>query len=202
MSRTILFVAVSFVSLATAGAQDPRSELTGAERTALLKEVAASKEFATAIKESKKVVPVRVRTYTEAVDGKPEARFAEVLHFNYADGRTIRTVYNRTDGRIVRVESLEAYPTPLADSELARAKQIAEKSEARAEFVRRNGDRVEVTYLAPVIADPKHPLFGKRLVTLIYRTKADPKQADQTADSLNVQVNLTDEELVKEPSKK
>ena len=98
----------------------------------------------------------------------------------------------------MRVEKLEAYPTPVADPELERAKKIAkDKSEALAKFLREHGDNVTVSHLAPVVSDRKSALFGKRLVLLTYRTKIDPKRPDQGA-SLRVEVNLTDEQLVPE----
>src|SRR5262245_5075385 len=104
-------------------ADEPRPPLTKKEKAEVFKLIEESKEFKEAASGKKKVVPASAWSYREK-DGKREVEFVETLHFNYNNNQTIRTLYNRTDKRVVRVESLEAYPTPLADEELERAKKI------------------------------------------------------------------------------
>jgi hypothetical protein len=139
--------------------------------------------------QGKKVVPSTVVEYTEAPEGsKQEERFVRALFYRYDDGKSIRALLNRTTGKLVKVEVLEAYPTPPNEAEEAKAKAlaIAQIEDVKALLEKYKEEGVTIEFQAPVISDRKDPRFGKRLVT-VYLT---PKAAN--AGAISVTVNLTD----------
>jgi replicative superfamily II helicase len=153
-----------------------------------------SAEFARAVKDKKVVASTMVRYKEKPADALREVEFAEALHFNYDDGTTIRTIFNLSRREVVKVETLEAYPTPLADEEVEQALDLAmEKSvEVRSLLEKFNRDRVKLKSLAPVIADKKDKRYGKRIAILSLMPK------EVLADSVSVTVNLTEKTVSNE----
>ena len=97
------------------------------EREEILKKFEESPMYTSAV-EGKKVVACKIVKYTDQPEGtNAPSEYVEALQFNYDDGKTIRTVYSVAEDAVVKVEELEAYPTPLADEELERAKELAKE---------------------------------------------------------------------------
>jgi len=112
----------------------------------------------------------------------------ETLHFDYSTGKTIVTVYDVARKKVIKLEQLAAYPTPLADEELAQAKELARARDKRVrELYAKYGEKkVTVDALTPVIASPKDKRFGKRLTILTLTPK------EHLPDTVSVTVDLTD----------
>jgi hypothetical protein len=151
--------------------------------------VEGSSEFAELTKGKRVVLSSLVGYSDKAAETDATAsEFAEALHFNYDDGKTIRTVYNRTAKKVVKSEALSAYPTPLAGEEVAAARKLAEEKDEKVKALVANtpaGD-LTVSTLAPVVSKKDHPNYGKRLAVLIYSPKG------KLPETQKVLVNLTD----------
>jgi hypothetical protein len=170
-------------------AETPKAITRQEERAMIQKALENSPAFAEAIKGKQKVVASTMVRYKDKPQGAAtESDFVESLHFEYDTGKTIRTIYNLTDKKVVKIEKLEAYPTPLADEEVGQAKSLAaEKNDkVQALFRKYKEDQIEVSALAPVIADRNNKRFGKRLAILLLTPK------EKLADAVSVTVNLTD----------
>ena len=157
--------------------------------------IAKSSTFAAAIKGKKKVVASTLLRFKEKDDkADSEFEFAEALHFDYDSGRTIRTLFNLTEGKAVKVEALEAYPTPLADEEFNQAITLATEKDERVSALRKKHQEadLEIQALAPVISDKKNKRFGKRLAILTFMPKT------KLEESVSVTVNLTDDVVLPE----
>jgi hypothetical protein len=179
-------ISLSF-GLPAFGAETPKLVTQASVRNMIQEALNQSPAFSE-ITRGKKVVPSTMLRYKARPPGAPtESDFVEALHFNYDNGKTIRTIYNLTDKNVVKIDALEAYPTPLASEEIAEARKLADEKDDRARAVlRKYRDQIAVSALAPVIADRSNKRFGKRLAILVFTPKRNP------ADGVTVTVNLTD----------
>jgi hypothetical protein len=171
------------------GAEAPKPVTQPKERAVIQEALEKSAAFAEAVKGKQKVVASTMVRYKNKPDGAAtESEFVETLHFDYDTGRTIRTIYNITEKKLVQVELLEAYPTPLAVEEITEATKLAkDKHErVRALLQKYKEEKVTVEALAPVVADRKNKRFGKRLAILVMSPK------EKLADTVSVTINLTD----------
>jgi hypothetical protein len=177
------------------GADTPKRVTDPEERAAILDALKKDPQFAAIIGGKRKVVPSTMVRYRHRPEGAAaEAEFVKTLHFDYDTGKTIHTVYNMTEKRVTNVETLEAYPTPLAAEEKAVATKLAEAENEDVKDLFRKYKEQEVTIqaLAPVIADKAHKHFGKRLAILVLSPKGNH------ADTVTVTVNLTDKAVPRE----
>jgi len=156
----------------------------------LVAEVRKSPEFRKAVAGKNKVVLCVRREVTGAARGED---MVEMSFFNYNNGKTVRATIDPKEKKVVKVESFEAYPTPLAEEEKRRAEVLAkEKDDKVIDMLKKYGGEVEFSHLAPVISNKKSPRFGKRIVILYAR----PKEAK--GRSVMVTVDLTDEVVSRE----
>jgi hypothetical protein len=180
-----LLLAAAVAAIAHA-AESP--QLTDAQRMDVIRRIEASDEFrkATAAQADRRLEFANITTYTVKPKDGPERQYVQTLHFKYDGGRTVRTTYDLTANRVVKIESLEAYPTPLSPGEVTRAVNLArEKSDRVRAILTLHGDKANIQHLAPVIADRADRRFGHRLVILTVR---GPKDVTETA---TVEVDLT-----------
>ena len=104
----------------------------------------------------------------KAVDPKP-ADTVEVRFFNYRDGKTVFVTYDTVKNVVVKSEAVAAAPCPLTVAEQKAARAIADTDALVAKNLKdRKGETLDVSYGAPVVSDPKDPLYGKRIVTVSY----------------------------------
>jgi Cu2+-containing amine oxidase len=165
------------------------------ERAMIQAALEKTSEFADAVKGKKKVVASTMVRYRDKPEGAPtESEFVETLHFDYDGGKTIRTVYNLTDNKVVKLQTLEAYPTPLAEEELAEARKLAADKDERVKALLRKYKEEQITVgaLAPVVSERKNKDFGKRIAIL----QLTPKE--KLTDTVTVTVNLTDQTVSRE----
>lgn len=179
-------ISLSFGLLVLA-AETPKLVTQASVRSTIQEALNQSPAFSEIVR-GKKVVPSTMITYKARPPGAAtESELVEALHFNYDNGKTIRTIYNLTDKKVVKIDALEAYPTPLANEEVAEARNLAaEKDDRTRAVLRKYRDQMTVSALAPVIADRANKRFGKRLAILVFTAKRNP------ADGVTVTVNLTD----------
>lgn len=183
-----LIVLTALGAAVTAAAEPEPLVLSAEERAGIVRRVEHCGTFRTAA--IGRTDPRRYLTHFWAYELKAgkEAprRLAEVTHFKYEGGETIRTTVDLGTREVVKVEVLKAYPTPLAPDELTAAVSLAkEKSPAVRAFYEKHPNDVQVQALAPVVADAKSPRFGHRIALLTFRTKKDAR------DSLLIDVDLT-----------
>jgi hypothetical protein len=191
----LLASVILWTRAASLGADTPKAIMQSTERATVQEALEKSPAFAEAVKGKSKVVASTMVRYKDKPEGATtESEFVESLHFDYDTGKTIRTIYNNSDKKVVKIETLAAYPTPLATEEIAQAKKLAEDKDekVKALFEKYKENQVTVNALAPVISDQTNKRFGKRLVHLAFTPKEKP------SDTVSVTVNLTDKTTSRE----
>ncbi|MFN0053560.1 MAG: hypothetical protein ACKV0T_15380 [Planctomycetales bacterium] len=165
------------------------------EQQEVVRRVEAAKSYrqAAVIDADKRIYVVDLWAY-EMRRAKPPRRMAEVLHFKYEGGETIRTTYDLNAHKVVKVEKLQAYPTPLAAQELTVAIEVARQNDHRVETLfGEDNESVLTELLVPIIADKNSPRFGHRIAKLMFRANPD------AVETVSVEVDLTDSKLIVVP---
>ncbi|HEY8750158.1 MAG TPA: hypothetical protein VIM11_19395 [Tepidisphaeraceae bacterium] len=177
-------------SVCVLAADAPRPLTDPIARKQVVQAIENSSQFADIVKDKSRLITSTVVHYHETLPGtRSESEIAESLHFDYATGKTIDTVYNVTQKQIVKVEAKEAYPTPLADEEVSKAKSLAAEKDDHVKALLQKypgREQLNVQAIAPVISDRSDKRFGKRLAILMFVPKA------KLGDAVSVTVNLTD----------
>ena len=175
-----LIVAVLFAFAPAAplrAASEPRPaspEQIGAANL-VLENTGAKKQMMSAAAASAPTAPprqqlVRASIVSAPTEQSPEREIVEMLHFDYSDGRTVRSRVDLTNKKVLKVERLAAYPTPLAEEELRKAISLArDLAPAVNALYQEDTAKVKVEPLVPTIADPNDPRFGRRIVDLNFR---------------------------------
>lgn len=156
--------------------------------TAFREKIESSEEFRKAVawKTDSRLVFVGATRYA-VEDAAPErASVVEAVYYKYEGGITIRATTD-AEGKLLKLEELEAYPTPLTPEEQSEAVRLAnEKSEeVRAISTGTPQGELVIEVLAPVVADPADPRYGHRLVLLTFYPQSS------RARSVMVEVDLT-----------
>jgi Cu2+-containing amine oxidase len=134
---------------------------------------------------------VRDKSLEEA--GRPD-RLALVTHYRYPGDLTIQTLVNVTREQVLEVRTAEHRPTPLAVDEVARAKTLAfDDPDVRAALTVPL-ERIVVEPLLTSAGSPDDPLFGRRVVRLLFKVGRD-----YLAQPV-VLVDLTSERVIVEPA--
>jgi hypothetical protein len=171
LSAGMLLVAGISLSAASVafGADVPTLVTQTSLRNMIQEALNASPAFSEVAKGKKLVPSTMIRYRATRAGATTESDLVEALHFNYDDGKTIRTLYDLTDKKVIKVDALEAYPTPLANQEIAEAKKLASEKDERAKALlqKYRDNEISVGALAPVIADRANKRFGKRLAILV-----------------------------------
>lgn len=135
LNRTLMLISTALL-LVSARAQDVQP-LSDEEKTRALQILtsAAPVRGVRSVSAAPRRPLVATAGYHVAAPDQPAKRFAELTHFEYEGGVTIRSTVDLTTGAVVKIEKLEAYPTPLAEEEHKRAAALAmEKVPAIAEL--------------------------------------------------------------------
>ncbi len=131
-----------------------------------------------------------------AIMDESEAELAELTYFDYASGKTIRTIVDLEEKITIKTNDFEAYPAPLAKDEEERAVELARESSDPVKALYANGD-VSFYAMAPVISDREDKRFGHRIVFLTF-TQTNESKSDQ----VRVEVNLTNNSISELPINK
>ena len=119
------------------------------------------------------------------VDGKP-TRIATVVHYEYENGQTIRTVVDLDAGQVKEVKQFEAFSTPLAPEERLEAIQLALRHVAEVRDVLNEEPAPEITAMPWAIPDKQSPQYGHRVCSLLIVSRARPR-----GRFVRVEVDLT-----------
>jgi Cu2+-containing amine oxidase len=136
---------------------------------------------------------VRDKTLEEA--GRPD-RLALVTHYRYEGDLTIETLVNVTRGRVLEVRTAEHRATPLSAGEVERAKTLAFDDPNVRAALDVPAERILVEPLLTSAGSPDDPLFGHRVVRLLFMV-----DRDYLAQPI-VLVDLTDERVIVEPAQR
>jgi hypothetical protein len=166
-----------------------RTELKGDELRAVEESLGRMEPFrkATARTEDQRLYRVSSSKYRISEDGRPAQAIAEVVYFRYQGGITIRATVGLETMELLKLEELKAYPTPLADEELAQAVTLAKKESPafRSLYAGAGEKNIELDHLAPVVSNPEDPRYGHRLVILMVAPRGKPEGV------VKVEIDLT-----------
>jgi Cu2+-containing amine oxidase len=123
----------------------------------------------------------------EAEDAKGLERQALVTHYQYEGDVAIFTVVNITQSAVMNVERVPHAPVPLSQEEFVEAKQLALADPEIRDALRPYKDRLTIDPLVTRTSSEKDPLFGHRVVSLLFRVGSDYLVTPQ------VMVDLTSE---------
>jgi len=181
-----LTVAIAFIACVANSAVKQMTIETSEVKT-IRERIESSDEFqrAAARQKDSRLVFVGASKYANTDVAAESAAIVEAVYYKYEGGITIRATTD-SEGKLLKLEELEAYPTPLTPEEQSEAVRLAnEKSEeVRAISTAAQGELV-VEALAPVVADPADPRYGHRLVLLTFYPRSS------RARSVLVEVDLT-----------
>jgi hypothetical protein len=108
-----------------------------------------------------------------AEDADSTARFAVVTHYRYDGDVAIRSVVDLARRAVVRTDSAPHRPTPLASEELDQARRLALENAAVRAALGARADQVMVEALVLRTSSPRDPIYGHRVVRLLFRVGAD-----------------------------
>jgi len=182
-------------TMAVAQSRQEYSVVPASDRVSILKGLQKSPEFLKAVQSKTKVVVCSMVSFRARATGAlKEEPLVETMHYRYDDGVTVRTTFNTTEKKVVKVEQLPAYPTPLATEELRDARTLAQEKEPAVNALMKRYKQADLTIqtLNPVVSNRMSKLFGKRLVILLIAPKDKPEER------VTVTVNLTDRTIARD----
>lgn len=104
-------------------------------------------------------------------ESQPEVRRALVTHYRYQDDTAIQSVVDLAGKSVENVETLRHVAVPLANEEVEVALTLAKSDSRVAEIMNRPG--VVTEHLLLSTASNDDPLFGNRIVRLMFRADRD-----------------------------
>ena len=170
-----------FVALGTGCATFPR---TASKSYASFQPTAAEREVAVALAEGA-IAERKLRTASplyvtnvdlvrdKADDAESEERLAMVTHYRYEGDLAIQTLVNLTEKKVVSLESIPHLPTPLVAQEFSLARELALSRADVKQALEEYRDRLNVEALVVRTASEDDPLFGHRVVRLLFRVGQD-----------------------------
>jgi Cu2+-containing amine oxidase len=126
-------------------------------------------------------------------EARRDDRLASVTHYRYEGDLTIETLVNITDEQVLEVRTAEHRPTPLTVEEVDRAKSLAFDDPNVRAALTVPVERIVVEPLLTSAGSADDPLFGRRLVRLLFKVGRD-----YLAQPV-VLVDLTSERVIVEP---
>jgi hypothetical protein len=125
-----------------------------------------------------------------ADDQPPTDSLARVSHYRYEDDAAILSYVNLTRQETTDVQAVEHLPIALSGDEFAIARDMALADPAVRRALGAEVDRVVVEPLLLRAASEDDPIFGQRVVRLLFRLGKDYRSEP------NVTVNLTEERVI------
>jgi hypothetical protein len=101
---------------------------------------------------------------------QPDSRLALVVAYRYDTASAVRTLVDLSTDEVVEVTEEVGAPVPLAPIELALARELALDDARVREAIAPYGPQIEVEGLLSHTTDTADPLFGHRIVHLLFRT--------------------------------
>jgi hypothetical protein len=135
-----------------------------------------------------------LRDKAEEAKAEPQ-RLALVIHYRYEGDLTILTSVNLTRKSVMAVDTVRGIAAPLSDEEFAQARRLAMADPRVTRSLRGDARQLTVERLLSRSSDPRDPLFGHRVVRLLFRYGQD-----YVSDPV-VTVDLTTGKVLVEPAK-
>lgn len=123
----------------------------------------------------------------------PESLFAIVTMYNYERHESIRRLIDVARARIVSERVANDGSAPLAPVETDQARRLVVGDSRIPQLLGASLDTVDLEFLNPLIADTRHPCFGKRVALVLFK-----KDRGYLTGPSSVYANLTDDEVVLE----
>jgi hypothetical protein len=187
LGRAAVSMAFLAVLAGSAAASTKPMEFQAGEVSSLVGRIKSSAQFKTAaaFKTDGRLILVNEAKYE--TEGGEHHEVAEITFYKYEGGVTLKVTQDMAAGQPPKVETLRSYPTPLAKEEEEKAVQLArEQIKAVGELLAGPAkDDLVTDILAPVVSNPKNPLYGHRLALLTFH-----RRSGQTMPII-VQVDLT-----------
>jgi hypothetical protein len=191
MTRTLLLgggllvlLAVSYRSCGSPDnpAGDPL-QLTPAEQSAAVE--LAEKELKGREMLVGRVVLSKIDVFRDSHDAA-SPRKATVVYYRYVDNAGLITWIDVARRKVLKVEAVAGFPTPLAPEEQARAEKLARAHPKVKAFLDGHGGKVQVESYLAHSSVPGDPAFSHRVANMAFRLDGDYLRAP------NVDVDLTD----------
>jgi hypothetical protein len=133
--------------------------------------------------------------HDKAAGSEEGQRGALVTHYRYQGDVAIITHIDLAAGKVLQVETVPHLPVPLAEEEFKRARQLALDDAAVRAALGNNLNRVAVEALVTRPGSQQDPLYGHRLVRLLFKVDRD------YLSQPSVMVDLTDGKVTIEPKR-
>jgi hypothetical protein len=190
VTRTLLLggglLVLLAVSYRSCGAPDePANDplrLTDAEKKAVVE--LAEKELRDREMLVGRVYLSKIDVFQDSHD-RASPRKAIVVHYRYADNAALITGVDVARRRVLKVEAVAGFPTPLAPEESARAENLARAHPKVKAFLDANNGRVQVESYLAHSSVPTDAAFSHRVANMAFRLAGDYMRAP------NVDVDLT-----------
>lgn len=114
--------------------------------------------------------PVRVK---DERGEEADRRLARVIHYRYEGDLGILTLVDLAQREVIEVETIPHLPLPLAEEEFEIATELALADERVQKELGEMADRVHTEALLIRAASEEDPLFGHRVVRLLFRVERD-----------------------------
>jgi len=191
MTRTLLVGSVLLLLFAasyrTCGAPDEPVtdplQLTAAEKKAVAE--LAEKELKTREMLVGKAYLSKIDVFRDTHD-RASPRKAMVVYYRYVDNAALIVGVDVARNKVVKVEAVAGFPTPLAPEENARAERLARAHPKVKAFLDEHGGRVRLESYLAHSSVPSDPAFSHRVANMAFRLDGDYLRAP------NVDVDLTD----------
>jgi hypothetical protein len=132
-----------------------------------------------------KVYLSKIDVFRDSHD-RDSPRKAMVVHYRYADNAALITGVDVARKKVLKVEAVAGFPTPLAPEEINRAVQLAKAHPKVKAFLDANGGRIRVEAYLAHSSVPSDPAFNHRVANMAFCLGEDYLRAP------NVDVDLTD----------
>jgi hypothetical protein len=119
------------------------------------------------------VVEIQLYRDKEAYEKGIQERQALVTHYRYDGDLAILTTVNLTRGTVMSLETVPHLPTPLAQAEFDRAKSLALRHPEVKQMLAPYENRLTIEALVTRASSIEDPLYGHRVVTLLFRVGQD-----------------------------
>lgn len=98
-----------------------------------------------------------------------EARQALVMHYRYDGDLGILTTVDLSGQRVIALDTVPHLPLPFAAEEVDRARRLARDDPRVARALEPHGDAVRIEALPVRTVSPDDPLYGRRVLRLLFR---------------------------------
>ena len=191
MTRTLLLggglLLLLAVSYRTCGSQDESMndllQLSPAEKQAVVD--LAEKELKDREMLVGKVFLSKVDVFHDSHD-RASPRKAMVVHYRYVDNAGLVCGVDVGRRKVLKVEVIAGFPTPLAPEEQAQAEKLAKAHPKVKALLDEYGGKVQVESYLAHSSVPSDPAFSHRVANMAFRLDGDYLRAP------NVDVDLTD----------